>query len=90
MFPQRWVRTLWGDCLARLMNTPGLEPGDQLFSFTCSIMDSPNNRDLMMALPLDYIVAWLKEKHACTPHNVGRERQRDVRLFGSDGVVNMN
>ncbi|KAL7238293.1 hypothetical protein ACSBR2_004408 [Camellia fascicularis] len=90
MFPQRWVRTLWRDCFARLMNMPGLEPCDQLFSFTCSIMNSSNNRDLMMALSLDYIVAWLKEKRACTPHNVGRERQRDVRLFDSDDVVNMN
>ncbi|XP_028096055.1 uncharacterized protein LOC114295968 [Camellia sinensis] len=79
-----------GNCLVRLMNTPRLEPSGQLFSFTCNIMDSPDNHDLMMALLLDYIIAWLKEKRACTPQNVGRERQRDVRLFGSDGVVNMD
>lgn len=75
------------DCLARLMNTPGLEPSDQLFSFACSIMDSPDNRDIMMALPLDYVVNWLKEKRASTPQNAGKERQRDVCLFGRDGVV---
>lgn len=53
-------------------------------------MASRDNRDLMIALPLDYIVAWLKEKHACMPQNVGRERQRDVRLFRNDGVVDMD
>ncbi|KAL7245220.1 hypothetical protein ACSBR2_000524 [Camellia fascicularis] len=79
-----------GNCLTRLMNTLRLEPSDQLFLFACSIMDSPDNHDLMMDLPLDYIVAWLKEKRACTPQNVGKERQRDVHLFGSDGVVDMD
>ncbi|KAL7207648.1 hypothetical protein ACSBR1_029571 [Camellia fascicularis] len=79
-----------GDCLARLMSTPGLEPGGKLFSFACCIMDSPDNRDIIMALPMDYIVNWLTEKRACTPANVGRERERNVRLFGSDGVVDMD
>ncbi|CAL5343164.1 unnamed protein product [Camellia sinensis] len=40
-----------GDYLARLMSTPGLEPGSKLFSFAYSIMDSPDNRDIIMALP---------------------------------------
>ncbi|CAL5349293.1 unnamed protein product [Camellia sinensis] len=79
-----------GDCLARLMSTPRLELGGKLFSFACAIMDSPDNRDIIMALPMDYIVNWLTEKRACTPANVGRERERDVRLFGSDGVVDMD
>ncbi|CAL5384528.1 unnamed protein product [Camellia sinensis] len=39
-----------GDCLARLMSMPGLEPGSKLFSFACGIMDSPDNRDLIMSL----------------------------------------
>lgn len=56
-----------GDCLVRLMNTPGLELDSQLFLLACSIMDSPDNRDIMMAIPLDYAVNWLKEKRACTP-----------------------
>ncbi|GMP38292.1 hypothetical protein CsSME_00009594 [Camellia sinensis var. sinensis] len=79
-----------GDCLARLMSMPGLEPGGKLFSFACAIMDSPDNRDIIMSLPQDYIVNWLKEKRACTPANVRRERERDVHLFGSDGVVDMD
>ncbi|KAI7988192.1 hypothetical protein LOK49_LG13G00544 [Camellia lanceoleosa] len=41
-----------GDCLARLMNTPGLEVGGLLFLFACSLMDSLDNCDLMMGLPL--------------------------------------
>ncbi|GMQ07564.1 hypothetical protein CsSME_00051710 [Camellia sinensis var. sinensis] len=79
-----------GDCLARLMSTPGLEPNGKLFSFACGIMDSPDNHDLIMSLPQDYIVNWLKEKRACMLANVGRKREWDVRLFMSDGVVDMN
>ncbi|GMP52140.1 hypothetical protein CsSME_00018079 [Camellia sinensis var. sinensis] len=80
-----------GDYLARLiMSMPGLEPDSKLFSFACSIMDLPDNRDIIMALPVDYIAKWLKEKRVCTPANVGRDRERDVRLFGSDGVVDMD
>ncbi|GMP26657.1 hypothetical protein CsSME_00003007 [Camellia sinensis var. sinensis] len=44
------------DCLARLMDTLGLEPNGQLLSFAYSIMDSPDNCDIMMALPLDYVM----------------------------------
>ncbi|CAL5435117.1 unnamed protein product [Camellia sinensis] len=55
-----------GDCLARLMAMPGLQGGGPLFSFACSLMDSPDNRDLIMGLPLDYIVNWLKEKRVIT------------------------
>ncbi|KAI8013764.1 hypothetical protein LOK49_LG05G00157 [Camellia lanceoleosa] len=45
-----------GDCLARLMSTPGLETSGQLFSFACGIMDSPDNRDIIMALLQNCIV----------------------------------
>ncbi|KAL7222045.1 hypothetical protein ACSBR1_023879 [Camellia fascicularis] len=65
-----------GDCLARLMSTPGLEPGGKLLLFACGIMDSLDNRDIIMALPVDYIVNWLTEKRACTPANVGRDHER--------------
>ncbi|KAI8007950.1 L10-interacting MYB domain-containing protein [Camellia lanceoleosa] len=44
-----------GDCLARLMSMPGLEPNGKLFSFVCGIMDSPENRDIIMAFSMDYI-----------------------------------
>ncbi|CAL5377040.1 unnamed protein product [Camellia sinensis] len=79
-----------GDCLARLMSTPRLEPSDKLFLFTCSIMNSPDNRDIIMALPVDYIVNWLTKKCACTPANVGRDHERGIELFRSDGVVNLD
>ncbi|XP_028118949.1 uncharacterized protein LOC114316491 [Camellia sinensis] len=79
-----------GDCLARLMSTPGLEPGGKLFSFACGIMDSPDNRDIIMALPQNYIVNWLTEKRACTPANVGRDREGGTRLFGSGGAVDLD
>ncbi|XP_028078839.1 uncharacterized protein LOC114280665 [Camellia sinensis] len=45
-----------GHCLARLMSTPRLEPSGKLFSFACGIMDSPDNQDIIMALPQNYIV----------------------------------
>ncbi|KAL7168297.1 hypothetical protein ACSBR2_038687 [Camellia fascicularis] len=79
-----------GDCLARLMSTPGLETGGQLFSFACGIMDSPDNRDIIMALPQNCIVNWLTEKRACTPHNFGMDRQGGTRLFGSGGAVDLD
>ncbi|KAI8015249.1 putative alpha,alpha-trehalose-phosphate synthase [UDP-forming] 7 [Camellia lanceoleosa] len=79
-----------GDCLARLMSTPGLEPGGKLFSFTCGIMDSPNNWDIIMALSQNYIVNWLTEKRACTPANVGRDHEGGTRLFESGGVVDLD
>ncbi|KAI7989097.1 hypothetical protein LOK49_LG13G01715 [Camellia lanceoleosa] len=79
-----------GECLARLMSTPGLETGGQLFSFACGIMDSPDNRDIIMALPLNCIVNWLTEKRACTPHNIGMDRQGGTRLFGSGGAVDLD
>ncbi|GMQ04917.1 hypothetical protein CsSME_00050156 [Camellia sinensis var. sinensis] len=79
-----------GDCLARLMSMPGLKPGGKLLSFACGIMDSPDNRYLTMSLSQDYIVNWLKEKRACTLANVGREHERDIRVFRSDGVVDMD
>ncbi|KAI7995869.1 L10-interacting MYB domain-containing protein [Camellia lanceoleosa] len=79
-----------GDCLARLMTVPGLQGGGPLFSFACSLMDSPDNRDLIMGLPLDYVVNWLKEKRAITHQPVVVERSRGVRLFGQDGVVDMD
>ncbi|XP_028094994.1 uncharacterized protein LOC114295020 [Camellia sinensis] len=79
-----------GDCLARLMSTPGLEPGGKLFSFACGIMDSPDNRDIIMALPQNYIVNWLTEKRACTPANVGRDHDGGTRLFGSGGAVDLD
>ncbi|XP_028061497.1 uncharacterized protein LOC114264965 [Camellia sinensis] len=78
-----------GDCLARLMNVLGLELGGPLFSFACSLMDSPDNRDVMMGLPVDCIVAWLKEKRAiCHPTVVSGTR--GVSLFGRDGVLDLN
>ncbi|XP_028120259.1 uncharacterized protein LOC114317701 [Camellia sinensis] len=78
-----------GDCLARLMNVAGLELGGPLFSFACSLMDSPDNRDVMMGLPVDCIVAWLKEKRAiCHPTVVSGTR--GVSLFGRDGVLDLN
>ncbi|THG14978.1 hypothetical protein TEA_025109 [Camellia sinensis var. sinensis] len=49
-----------GDCLAKLMMVPGLYGGGSLFSFTCLLMDSPDKRNLIMGLPLDYVVNWLK------------------------------
>ncbi|GMP72362.1 hypothetical protein CsSME_00030433 [Camellia sinensis var. sinensis] len=79
-----------GDYLAGLISTPRLEPSSKLFSFAYGIMDSSDNRDIIMALPVDYIVNWLKEKCACTLAKVGKDRERDVRLFGSDGVVDMD
>ncbi|GMP29244.1 hypothetical protein CsSME_00004438 [Camellia sinensis var. sinensis] len=79
-----------GDCLARLMSTPGLEPGDKLFLFTCDIMDSPDNRDIIIALPVNYIVNWLIEKRACTPANVGKDSERGTQLFGSGGAVDLD
>ncbi|CAL5408826.1 unnamed protein product [Camellia sinensis] len=79
-----------GDCLARLMSTPGLEPGGKLFSFACDIMDSPDNRDIIMALPQNYIINWLTEKRACTPTNVGRDREWGTRLFRSGGAVDLD
>ncbi|KAL7229821.1 hypothetical protein ACSBR2_008386 [Camellia fascicularis] len=42
-----------GDCLARLMNIPGLQPGGSLFSFACTLMNSPDNCGLIMGLPVD-------------------------------------
>ncbi|GMP97614.1 hypothetical protein CsSME_00045794 [Camellia sinensis var. sinensis] len=78
------------DCLARLMSTPGLESGGKLFSFTCCIMDSPDNRDNIIALPVNYIVNWLTEKCASTPANVGRDCERGTQLFGSDGAVDLD
>ncbi|GMP98759.1 hypothetical protein CsSME_00046522 [Camellia sinensis var. sinensis] len=79
------------DCLARLMSTPGLEPGDKLLSFACGIMDSPNNRDIIIALPQNYIVNWLTEKRACTLVNVGRDREGGgTRLFGNGGAVDLD
>ncbi|KAI7982071.1 hypothetical protein LOK49_LG15G00669 [Camellia lanceoleosa] len=79
-----------GECLARLMSTPGLETGGQLFSFACGIMDSPDNREIIMALPQNCIVNWLTEKRACTPHNIGMDRQGGTRLFGSGGAVDLD
>ncbi|GMP23104.1 hypothetical protein CsSME_00000828 [Camellia sinensis var. sinensis] len=79
-----------GDCLARLMSTPRLEPGGKLFSFTCGIMDSPNNRDIIMALPVNYIVNWLTEKCACTPANVGRDREQGTQLFRNDVAIDLD
>ncbi|GMP81401.1 hypothetical protein CsSME_00036125 [Camellia sinensis var. sinensis] len=79
-----------GDCLARLMSTPGLEPDGKLFSFACGIMDSPDNRDIIMDLPQNYIVNWLTEKRACMPANVGRDRERRTRLFRSGGSVDLD
>ncbi|XP_028084534.1 uncharacterized protein LOC114285665 [Camellia sinensis] len=79
-----------GDCLARLMSTPGLEPGGKLFSFACGIMDSPDIRDIIMALPQNYIVNWLTEKRACTPANVGRDHDGGTRLSGSGGAVDLD
>ncbi|CAL5358987.1 unnamed protein product [Camellia sinensis] len=79
-----------GDCLARLMSMPRLEPDGKLFLFTCSIMDSPDNRDISMALPQNYIVNWLTEKRACTPANVGRDREGRTQLFGSSGAVDLD
>ncbi|KAI7985635.1 hypothetical protein LOK49_LG14G00319 [Camellia lanceoleosa] len=79
-----------GECLARLMSTPGLETGGQLFSFACGIMDAPDNQDIIMALPQNCIVNWLTEKRACTPHNIGMDRQGGTRLFGSGGAVDLD
>ncbi|GMP95334.1 hypothetical protein CsSME_00044419 [Camellia sinensis var. sinensis] len=67
-----------GDCLA------------MLFSFACSLMDSPDNHHLIMDLSLDYIVNWLKEKRVIIHPPVVVERSRGVRLFGQDGVVDMD
>ncbi|CAL5332994.1 unnamed protein product [Camellia sinensis] len=79
-----------GNYLARLMSTPGLKPGGKLFSFACSIMDSPDNRDIIMALPQNYIVNWLTEKRAYMPANVGRDHDGGTRLFGSSGAVDLD
>ncbi|CAL5378159.1 unnamed protein product [Camellia sinensis] len=79
-----------GDCLAWLMSTPGLETDGKLFSFACGIMDSPDNRDIIMALPQNCIVIWLTEKRACTLANVGRDCEGGTRLFGSGGVVDLD
>ncbi|GMP81754.1 hypothetical protein CsSME_00036362 [Camellia sinensis var. sinensis] len=79
-----------GDCLARLMSTPGLETGGKLFSFACDIMDSPDNRDIIMALSQNCIVNWLTEKRACTLANVGRDGEGGTRLFGSGGAVDVD
>ncbi|CAL5327035.1 unnamed protein product [Camellia sinensis] len=76
-----------GNCLARLMSTPGLEPDDKLFSFTYGIMDSLDNRDIIMALPVNYIINWLTKKRAYTSANVGRDRELGTQLFGSGGAV---
>ncbi|CAL5406728.1 unnamed protein product [Camellia sinensis] len=78
------------DCLVRLMSTLGLEPSGKLFSFVCGIMDSPNNRDIIVALLVDYIVNWLIEKCAHTPANVGKDCEWGTQLFGSDGVVDLD
>ncbi|XP_028101559.1 uncharacterized protein LOC114300878 isoform X2 [Camellia sinensis] len=78
-----------GDCLARLMTVPGLQGGGLPFSFACSLMDSPDNCDLLMGLPLDYIVNWLKEKCVIT-HQPIVERSHGIRLFRQDGAVNMD
>ncbi|KAI8007658.1 hypothetical protein LOK49_LG07G03383 [Camellia lanceoleosa] len=78
------------DCLARLMSMPGFEPGGPLFSFACGIMDTPDNRDIIMALSQNYIVNWLIEKRACTPANVGRDHNGGPRLFGSGGAVDLD
>ncbi|GMP70058.1 hypothetical protein CsSME_00029083 [Camellia sinensis var. sinensis] len=79
-----------GDYLARLMTVPGLQGGGPLFSFACSLMDSPDNCDLIMGLPLDYIVNWLKEKRVITHQPVVVEWSRGARLFGQDGVIDMD
>ncbi|KAI7988258.1 hypothetical protein LOK49_LG13G02521 [Camellia lanceoleosa] len=79
-----------GDCLARLMSMLRLEPGGKLFSFACGIMDSPDNRDISMALSSNYIVNWLTEKRACTSANVGRDREGQTQLFGSGGAVDLD
>ncbi|GMP60752.1 hypothetical protein CsSME_00023487 [Camellia sinensis var. sinensis] len=79
-----------GDCLARLMSTPGLEPDSKLFSFACGIMDSPDNGDIIMALPQNYIVNWLTEKRAYTPANVGKDHEEGTQLFGSGGAVDLD
>ncbi|GMP70057.1 hypothetical protein CsSME_00029083 [Camellia sinensis var. sinensis] len=76
--------------LARLMTVPGLQGGGPLFSFACSLMDSPDNCDLIMGLPLDYIVNWLKEKRVITHQPVVVEWSRGARLFGQDGVIDMD
>ncbi|GMP69338.1 hypothetical protein CsSME_00028638 [Camellia sinensis var. sinensis] len=72
------------------MSAPGLEPSGQLFSFTCGIMDSPDNRDIIMVLPQNYIVNWLTEKCTCTSANVGRDHEGGTRLFGSSGTVDLD
>ncbi|KAI7995001.1 hypothetical protein LOK49_LG11G02858 [Camellia lanceoleosa] len=79
-----------GDCLARLMSMTRLEPSGKLFSFACGIMDSPDNRDIIMALSQNYIINWLTEKRACTPANVGRDREGGTRLFESGGAVDLD
>ncbi|GMP97265.1 hypothetical protein CsSME_00045587 [Camellia sinensis var. sinensis] len=79
-----------GDCLARLMSILGLEPGGKLFSFACGIMDSSDNRDIIMALLVNYIVNWLTQKHACMPTNVGRDCEQGTQLFRSDGAIDLD
>lgn len=78
-----------GDCLERLMMVPGLQGGGPLYSFTCSLMDSPDNRDLLMGLHLNYIVNWLKGKCVITHQPAVVEHSR-IRLFEQNGVVNMD
>ncbi|GMP72638.1 hypothetical protein CsSME_00030590 [Camellia sinensis var. sinensis] len=72
------------------MSTLGLELGGKLFSFAYGIMDSPDNRDIIMALPQNYIVNWLTEKRTCTQANVGRDREWGTRLFGSGGAIDLD
>ncbi|GMP71849.1 hypothetical protein CsSME_00030103 [Camellia sinensis var. sinensis] len=67
----------------------GLEGGGPLFSFTSSLMDSLDNRNLIMGLSLDYIVVWLQEKRAlCQPAVVCGSC--DVCLFRHDGLVDLD
>ncbi|KAI8017351.1 hypothetical protein LOK49_LG04G03616 [Camellia lanceoleosa] len=79
-----------GDCLWRLMTVLGLQGGGLLFSFACSLMDSPDNCDLLMGLPLDYILNWLKEKRVITHQPVMVKCSHGIRLFGQDGVADMD
>ncbi|GMP72221.1 hypothetical protein CsSME_00030326 [Camellia sinensis var. sinensis] len=64
--------------------------GGSLFSFTCLLMDSPDKRNLIMGLPLDYVVNWLKEKRVIAHQPAMVECSHGVRLFRQDGVVDMD
>ncbi|GMP30254.1 hypothetical protein CsSME_00005001 [Camellia sinensis var. sinensis] len=64
--------------------------GGLLFSFACSLMDSLDNCDLLMGLSLDYILNWLKKKRVITHRPIMVKRSRGIRLFGQDGVVDMD